>query len=68
MALHYFQETLEMVTLLSKYHIPIMATGGISTSDHIKQLRKAGASLFGIATQLIQDPYQIPHLNNMLRN
>ena len=63
-----FERTLEMVRLLAPYGIPIMATGGISKGRQIRELQKEGAILFGMATQLIQDPYQIPKLNQSLSN
>lgn len=61
-----FSRTLQMVKLFSNHHIPIMATGGISSIEHIKSLRNAGASLFGMATSLVLDPYCIPDINRKL--
>jgi len=40
-----------------------MATGGISTVHHLNAARDAGATLFGMATSLIMDPYCIPKIN-----
>mgnify|MGYP001180173242 FL=1 len=58
-----FDRTVEMVKLFSNFKIPIMATGGISTIDHIKVLKDSGASLFGMATSLVLDPYCVPRIN-----
>ena len=43
-----------------------MATGGISTIHHLNAVRDAGASLYGMATSLIMDPYCIPRINQKL--
>tara|TARA_B100001250_G_scaffold414484_1_gene453177 strand:- start:1607 stop:2674 length:1068 start_codon:yes stop_codon:yes gene_type:complete len=63
-----FKRTLEMVKLFSIFKIPIIATGGINNIDQIKLLRKEGASLYGMATSLIFNPYCIPKLNNSFKN
>lgn len=62
-----FSRTLEMTLILSKYDIPIIATGGISNINHINALSNAGASLFGIATGLVLDPYCIPRINQNIK-
>ena len=64
---HLFTRTLEMVRLFSHFEIPIMATGGISTINHVNALENAGASLFGMATSLVLDPYCIPRINKMVK-
>ena len=64
---HLFTRTLEMVSLFSHFEIPIMATGGISTINHVNALENAGASLFGMATSLVLDPYCIPRINKMVK-
>ena len=61
-----FNRTIEMVNLFSKFSIPIMATGGISRIEHVQALKKSGASLFGMATSLVLDPYCIPKINRQL--
>jgi len=61
-----FNRTIEMVQLLSKFNLPIIATGGISKIEHILELRDAGASIFGMATSLVLDPYCIPKINYKL--
>lgn len=61
-----FPRTLEMVKVLSPLGIPIIATGGISTIDHVCELRDAGAVLVGMATAVVQDMYVIPRLNLQL--
>ena len=44
-----------------------MATGGISNVNHLNALQNAGASLFGMATSLVLDPYCIPRINQTIR-
>ena len=61
-----FPRTLEMIHVFSDINIKIMATGGVSTVHHVRAVRDAGASLFGMATALIMDPYCIPKINNDL--
>jgi len=61
-----FPRTLEMIHVFSDMNIKIMATGGISTVHHLRAARGAGASLFGMATALIMDPYCIPKINDDL--
>ena len=61
-----FPRTLEMIHVFSDINIKIMATGGISTVHHLRAARDAGASLFGMATALIMDPYCIPKINDDL--
>ena len=62
-----FTRTLEMVKIFSSFDIPIMATGGISNINHINALQNAGASLFGMATSLVLDPYCVPRINRKLK-
>ena len=62
-----FTRTLEMVKIFSGFDIPIMATGGISNINHINALQNAGASLFGMATSLVLDPYCVPRINRKLK-
>jgi len=61
-----FPRTLKMIHIFSDLKIPIMATGGISTIDHLRAAKQAGANLFGMATALIMDPYCIPKINYQL--
>ena len=61
-----FPRTLEMIEKLSKYESHLMATGGISDIKQVNELKKAGATLFGIATSLVLDPYCIPKINRYL--
>ena len=63
-----FPRTLEMTMLFSNYDIPIIATGGISNINHVNALYNAGAILFGMATNLVLDPYCIPRMNNMMKD
>ena len=57
-----------MVILFSNFKVPIIATGGINNIEQIKILKDKGASLYGMATSLIFNPYCIPKLNNSIRN
>ena len=43
-----------------------MATGGISNIDQVNAAKSSGASLFGIATGLVLNPYCIPEINSGL--
>jgi len=61
-----FQRTLEMVHLFSKFKLPIIATGGISTIHHVRAAQNQGASLCGMATALVLDPFCIPKINSQL--
>jgi dihydroorotate dehydrogenase len=61
-----FDRTLEMVKLFSEFDLPIMATGGISNIHHIDAAKENGASLFGMATALVLDPYCVPKINKRL--
>jgi dihydroorotate dehydrogenase len=54
-----FARTLEMVMLFSDYSIPIMAIGGVSTSEHVRQLIGAGATMVACATSLVTNPYWV---------
>lgn len=61
-----FNRTLEMVSLLSPIGLPIMATGGISQPHHVEALIDHGATLLGMATALIENPYGVPIINHRL--
>ena len=61
-----FKRTVEMVTILNSFSIPIIATGGISNIYHIEHLKSKGASLFGMASSLVLDPYCIPKIHSKL--
>ncbi len=61
-----FSRTKEMVKLFSNFKMPIMATGGISSINEINILKDSGASLFGMATSLVLDPYIIAKINKSL--
>ncbi len=63
-----FPKVLELTGELSSFEVPILATGGISTRNHILALKEKGAVLFGMATSLVQDPYRVPILNEQLEN
>ena len=61
-----FKRTLEMADLFSNFKNPIMATGGISSIHHVNAVKNVGASLFGMATGLVLNPYCIPKINSRL--
>ena len=61
-----FPRTLKMIHIFKDLNISIMATGGISTVHHLRAAKNAGATLFGMATALIMDPYCIPKINYQL--
>ncbi len=61
-----FDRTLEMVTLFARYELPIIATGGVTSIDRCVKVLEAGATLIGMATQLVADPFMIPKINNAL--
>ena len=64
-----YSNTLKTVKLISsKYDLPIIATGGVSSYDNVKELLDNGASLTGMATLLVSDPFQIPLINYRLSN
>ena len=43
-----------------------MTTGGISTAKQCEYLIRNGASLIGMATQLIKNPFQLVAINRAL--
>ena len=61
-----YARTLEMTLLLAPSHVPLIATGGICSAQHVKELRTAGATLIGMAYAVVTDPYCIPMINNAL--
>ena len=61
-----YERTLEMIKLLSTYDCPLMATGGINSLERVIEIREAGATLVGMATALVQNPYCIPWINQGL--
>ncbi len=58
-----FQRTLDMVRLLSPFKLPIIATGGIHTPSRAIAALNAGAALIGMATALVQNPFDIIPMN-----
>lgn len=59
--------TLKNVELISSnFDIPIIATGGISCYKDVSLALKKGATLVGMASQLVIDPFQIPLINSKL--
>ena len=59
--------TLKNVELISSnFDLPIIATGGISCYNDVSLALKKGATLVGMASQLVIDPFQIPLINSKL--
>ena len=62
-----FGNTLERVKLINdNFRIPIIATGGVGSYSHVKSVLDGGATLIGMASQLVTDPFIIPKINNKL--
>lgn len=61
-----FNRTKEMLTLLTPFNLPIIATGGISTPSQVKECLERGACLIGMATALAFNPYCIPKILKQL--
>lgn len=61
-----YNRTRQMVRLIASQNVPIIATGGIATSDQVIQLLNDGASLVGMATGIVTDPFRIVRLNAAL--
>jgi len=59
-----FSATLARVKTLSQYQRPIIATGGISTPGQARAVLDAGATLVGIASGVVFDPYCIVRINH----
>ncbi|MGE4169578.1 MAG: dihydroorotate dehydrogenase [Candidatus Margulisiibacteriota bacterium] len=62
-----YARTLAMVQLLAPFGLPMIATGGVSGAEQVKALQAAGASLVGVATAVVQNPYRIPIINAALK-
>ncbi len=61
-----FPRTLEMVKLLSNSGVPLIATGGISTASQVEAIMDHGATIVGMATALVKNPYCVPIINQRL--
>jgi dihydroorotate dehydrogenase len=57
-----FPRTLEMLAVLRPFVVPMMATGGISTPERAVAAIEAGASLLGMATTLVKNPFVVPRM------
>lgn len=60
-----YSRTLEMVRIASAV-LPVIATGGIDCAEKVKEVLDAGASLVGMASAVVRDPYCIPKINYSL--
>ncbi len=54
--------TLELIRLLKAFNCPIMATGGIYSEASVRACLAEGASLVGMATALVMNPFIIPKI------
>ena len=54
-----FKRSLAIAKLLKETGLPLMITGGITKFEHIQALKQEGVSLFGLATALIENPFQL---------
>ncbi len=61
-----FKRTLEMADLVSPLGIPFVSVGGIQTAKQVQTCLDKGATLVGMATGLVFDPYCIPKINKKL--
>ena len=62
-----FEDTLKRVKLINdNFQIPIIATGGIGNYSQVNSVINSGATLVGMASQLVADPFIIPQINNKL--
>ena len=62
-----FKRTHEMLKLLQPFNVPLISTGGVSDYRDVQTLLQDGATLVGMASQLVKDPYCIPKINAHLR-
>lgn len=58
-----FPRTLEMLQLAKPFNVPVLSTGGVSKLEQAESLLQEGASLVGIATALVKDPYRVIQMN-----
>ncbi len=61
-----FERTLAMAKCLQPFQLPLIATGGITTADHIRALRDTGVAIVGVATQLVTNPFSVVRWNHEL--
>ena len=62
-----YKRTLEMVRVLKPCQVPIIATGGIDSTEKVLECLHAGASLIGMAAALVFDPYSIVTITKKLK-
>ena len=58
-----FDKMLARLALIAPYNRPIIATGGIRSLKQAQLAQAAGATLIGMATAVVYDPYAITRLN-----
>jgi len=64
-----YDSTLNSVKFLSsRFNFPIIATGGASDYKSVRNLLQNGASLVGMAAQLVFNPFEIAKINRDLSN
>ncbi|MEC8677397.1 MAG: hypothetical protein VXX85_00920 [Candidatus Margulisiibacteriota bacterium] len=61
-----FDRTLEIAKLLKPFNLPLISTGGISSIEQVTALKNEGAVIFGMATAIVQNPFNIVRLNKAL--
>lgn len=62
-----FERTLAMCKTLAPFNLPIMSTGGIDSAEKVKALQEAGATLVGLATALVFNPFIINKIHRDLK-
>lgn len=58
--------TLEMIQLFAPFKLPLIATGGIQSAKDIQLLQSHGASIVGMATQLVKNPFSVVSMHQQL--
>ena len=61
-----FNRTLEMAKLLKPFKLPLISTISISSIEQIIALKSEGVVIFGMATSIVQNPFNIVRLNKAL--
>ena len=63
-----YKRTLEMATLFQQFKLPLIATGGVSTTQQIIELQEKGVAIIGMATGLVKNPFSIVRINKELQS
>ena len=62
-----FPRTLELISLFKDFNCFVIATGGIHCADNVNASLERGASLVGMATALVMNPFIIPKILQKIR-